>query len=238
MAKVREEYQLPIYLFHDGTNYKAYEFFGVHKIKGNTYAFRVWAPNAEAVSVVGDFNSWNAEAHRCFPVSPGIWEAIIDNVSVYDCYKYAITAKDGRVLMKADPYAVHQETRPATGSKVYELADYKWKDKKWKNESYKGSILEKPVNIYEIPLAEGIQYFLAALIRGEVQSGIQDFSFQGLFGKGERLVFFIYELDLFGQSETADDGNFETLSDVDAHRYHLTFWLFPYKIQHWSILQI
>ncbi|MBQ3903834.1 MAG: 1,4-alpha-glucan branching protein GlgB [Eubacterium sp.] len=150
MAKVKEEYQLPIYLFHDGTNYKAYDFFGVHKIKGNTYAFRVWAPNAEAVSVVGDFNSWNQEAHRCFPVSPGIWEAIIDNVNVYDCYKYAITTKDGRVIMKADPYAVHQETRPATGSKVYELSDYKWKDKKWKADNCRGSILEKPVNIYEI----------------------------------------------------------------------------------------
>ena len=59
MDVVKEEYQLPVYLFHDGTNYKAYDFFGVHKIKEGTYAFRVWAPEAEAVSVVGDFNSWN-----------------------------------------------------------------------------------------------------------------------------------------------------------------------------------
>ena len=107
MAKVKEEYQLPVYLFHDGTNYRAYEFFGVHRLKDNTFAFRVWAPNAEAVSVVGDFNGWNEEAHRCLPVSPGIWEAIIDNVHIYDCYKYAIKTKDGRTLMKADPYAVH-----------------------------------------------------------------------------------------------------------------------------------
>ena len=56
MAEIKEEYQFPIYLFHSGKNYKAYEFFGVHKIKKNTYAFRVWAPNAESVSVVGDFN--------------------------------------------------------------------------------------------------------------------------------------------------------------------------------------
>ena len=150
MAKVKDEYQLPIYLFHDGTNYKAYEFFGVHQVGEKQYAFRVWAPNAEGVSVVGDFNGWDSEAHRCFPISPGIWEAIIDNVNVYDCYKYAIHTKDGRTLMKADPYGVHQETRPATGSKVYELPAYQWKDAKWQKSNNTGSILEKPVNIYEL----------------------------------------------------------------------------------------
>ncbi|MBQ9517652.1 MAG: 1,4-alpha-glucan branching protein GlgB [Eubacterium sp.] len=150
MAQIKDEYQLPVYLFHDGTNYKAYEFFGVHKIKENTYAFRVWAPNAEAVSVVGDFNGWDMYAHQCLPAAPGIWEAIIENVNVYDCYKYAITAKDGRTLMKADPYAVHQETRPATGSKVYELSDYTWHDKKWQDGKSNSNILEKPVNIYEL----------------------------------------------------------------------------------------
>ena len=150
MQQLKEEYQLPIYLFHDGTNYKAYEFFGVHKIKKNTYAFRVWAPNAEAVSVVGDFNDWDEAKHKCFAISPGIWEAIIDGVEVFDCYKYAIKTKDGETLMKADPYAVHQETRPGTGSKVYELENYKWKDSTWQKENNTGSVLEKPVNIYEL----------------------------------------------------------------------------------------
>ena len=150
MKKLKEEYQLPIYLFHDGTNYKAYEFFGVHKIKKNTYAFRVWAPNAEAVSVVGDFNDWDETKHKCFAISPGIWEAIINGVEVFDCYKYAIKTKDGETLMKADPYAVHQETRPGTGSKVYELENYKWKDSTWQKENNTGSVLEKPVNIYEL----------------------------------------------------------------------------------------
>ena len=150
MQQLKEEYQLPIYLFHDGTNYKAYEFFGVHKIKKNTYAFRVWAPNAEAVSVVGDFNDWDETNHKCFAISPGIWEAIIDGAEVFDCYKYAIKTKDGETLMKADPYAVHQETRPGTGSKVYELENYKWKDSTWQKENNTGSVLEKPVNIYEL----------------------------------------------------------------------------------------
>ena len=150
MGKIKEEYQLPVYLFHNGTNYKSYEFFGNHIFDDGRVAFRVWAPNAEAVSVVGDFNSWDAQAHKCFPVAPGIWEAIIDNVNVYDCYKYAIKAKSGKTLMKADPYAVHQETRPGTGSKVYELGRYEWGDANWQTDKSRQNILEKPVNIYEV----------------------------------------------------------------------------------------
>lgn len=150
MKKLKEEYQLPVYLFHDGTNYKAYEFFGNHRIDESKVAFRVWAPNAQGVSVVGDFNSWNENANKCVEISPGIWEAIVDNVKVYDCYKYAIKTCTGTTLLKADPYAVHQETRPGTGSKVYELADYKWKDSKWQLDKSRQNILEKPVNIYEV----------------------------------------------------------------------------------------
>ena len=150
MKKLKEEYQLPVYLFHDGTNYKAYEFFGNHRIDESKVAFRVWAPNAQGVSVVGDFNSWDENANKCVAISPGIWEAIVDNVKVYDCYKYAIKTCTGTTLLKADPYAVHQETRPGTGSKVYELADYKWKDSKWQLDKSRQNILEKPVNIYEV----------------------------------------------------------------------------------------
>ena len=150
MKKMKEEYQLPVYLFHDGTNYKAYEFFGNHRIDGDKVAFRVWAPNAQGVSVVGDFNSWDESANKCVAVSPGIWEVIIDDVKVYDCYKYAIKTNTGATLLKADPYAVHQETRPGTGSKVYELKDYKWKDSKWQLDKSRQNILEKPVNIYEV----------------------------------------------------------------------------------------
>ena len=150
MKKLKKEYQLPVYLFHDGTNYKAYEFFGNHRIDESKVAFRVWAPNAQGVSVVGDFNSWDENANKCVAISPGIWEAIVDNVNVYDCYKYAIKTCTGTTLLKSDPYAVHQETRPGTGSKVYELADYKWKDSKWQFDKSRQNILEKPVNIYEV----------------------------------------------------------------------------------------
>lgn len=147
---IKEEYQFPVYLFNKGENYRAYQFFGVHRIKGDTFAFRVWAPHAEAVSVCGDFNNWDTEVHRMLPIAPGIWEAVIDGVKIYDCYKYAILTKSGETVYKSDPYGVHCETRPGTASKVYELGNYKWRDSNWIKGTQKGSILEKPVNIYEI----------------------------------------------------------------------------------------
>ena len=131
MEQLKEEYQLPVYLFHEGKNYEAYRFFGVHKIKKGTYAFRVWAPHAVGVAVAGDFNDWSETANPMTPIAPEIWEAVVDGVSKYDCYKYAIQTTDGRLLMKADPYAVHQETRPGTASKVYDLPSYKWTDSDW-----------------------------------------------------------------------------------------------------------
>lgn len=150
MIEIKEEYQFPVYLFNKGENYRAYDFFGVHRLKEDTFVFRVWAPHASAVSVIGDFNGWNNEADYMIPVADGIWEVVIDGVKVFDCYKYSIHTADGRIVDKADPYAVHAETRPGTASKVYELADYKWNDKKWQTECEKSNILEKPVNIYEI----------------------------------------------------------------------------------------
>ena len=158
MSKLKKEYQLPVYLFHDGTNYKAYEFFGNHKIEEDKYAFRVWAPNAKEVSVVGDFNSWDTQKNKCQCISPGIWEAVVENVNKYDCYKYAITAPTDAVIYKADPYAVHQETRPGTGSKVYVLDDYEWNDVRWQESKSKQNILNKPVNIYEVHLGSWKQH--------------------------------------------------------------------------------
>ena len=99
MAKLDKDYEFPLYIFHSGKNYKAYEFFGCHRIKGDTFAFRVWAPHAQSVSTVGDFNDWNESAGVMKKISDGIFEAKIDNVKIYDCYKYAITTKDGNVIM-------------------------------------------------------------------------------------------------------------------------------------------
>jgi len=150
MEKIKKEYEFPLYLFHSGKNYKAYEFFGCHKIESNRYVFRLWAPHAVGVSVVGDFNNWDETANLMKKISDGIWETEIDDVSVYDCYKYAIKTKSGKTIMKADPYAVHAETRPGTASKVYCSPPYRWKDSKWFDKTKNQNILEQPVNIYEI----------------------------------------------------------------------------------------
>ena len=149
MAKLDKDYEFPLYIFHSGKNYKAYEFFGCNTIRGDTFAFRVWAPHAQSVSTGGYFTDWNQSAGVMKKISDGIFEAKIDNVKIYDCYKYAITTKDGNVIMKADPYAFHAETRPGTASKVYETGKYRWNDSTWKKAN-SGNILEKPVNIYEI----------------------------------------------------------------------------------------
>ena len=110
----------------------------------------MWAPHAVGVAVAGDFNDWSETANPMTPIAPEIWEAVVDGVSKYDCYKYAIQTADGRLLMKADPYAVHQETRPGTASKVYDLPSYKWTDSDWFARQKEVSVLDKPVNIYEI----------------------------------------------------------------------------------------
>lgn len=134
--------------FVSGKAFDAYEFLGSF-LRGNTAVFRVWAPNAKAVSVVGDFNEWNSEAHRMENIGDGIWEKKIKGLKQYDIYKYSVTGSDGTVILKSDPYARHYETAPANASKLYK-SDYKWKDEEWLAHKSKVNIYESPVNIYEV----------------------------------------------------------------------------------------
>ena len=146
--------EFPLYLLYQGKNFEAWKFFGVHsrkKGRSKCYTFRVWAPNAVSVSVVGDFNEWNRNKNPMYLISEGIWEVEISKLEQFDIYKYSIETKDGRFLMKSDPYGVHYETRPATASKIYE-SDYKWNDAKWFEEKKKNSIYKSPLNIYETHL--------------------------------------------------------------------------------------
>ncbi len=146
--------EFPLYLFYQGKNFEAWKFFGVHSHKkGRTtyYKFRVWAPNAVSVSVVGDFNEWNRNKNPMTLISDGIWEVDIPKLERFDIYKYSIETKDGRILLKSDPYGTHYETRPATASKIYE-SDYQWNDKKWYEEKKNRSIYKSPLNIYEVHL--------------------------------------------------------------------------------------
>ncbi len=127
----------------------SYEFFGAFYSEEAT-TFRLWAPNADTVSVVGDFNNWNGCADIMSRTDTGTFEISIKGIKIYDNYKYAITKGDKTVL-KADPYAHHFETPPGTCSKVY-ADSYKWKDKRWLTATESKNIYEAPVNVYEVHL--------------------------------------------------------------------------------------
>ncbi|NLX79766.1 MAG: 1,4-alpha-glucan branching protein GlgB [Clostridiales bacterium] len=136
--------------FVSGDAEDAYEFMGSHFLSDDTAVFRVWAPNAERVSLCGDFNEWNKEAHPLDPIGFGVWEIILEGVRLYDNYKYCIYTRDGRQILKSDPYAFHSETRPATASKLYKLGGYTWTDDEWLKKRKAEPIYSKPVNIYEL----------------------------------------------------------------------------------------
>lgn len=142
--------EMQSYLFHQGNCAYAYQFMGAHPIRGG-YSFAVWAPNARAVSVVGDFNDWD---HNRNPMvnHDGVWETQISGVKQFASYKYAICGPQGNWFMKADPYAFHAETRPNTASKTYDITAYRWKDKKWMAQRAQFDPYHNPVTIYEVHL--------------------------------------------------------------------------------------
>lgn len=140
------------YLFHQGTNYRSYNYLGSHfakKGKDSGVIFRVWAPNAESVSVVGDFNGWDKTAN-VMKKDGGIFELFVKGLKQYDNYKYCVKSQKSEVL-KADPYAFHAETTPETASKIYDLDGYKWRDGEYM-ENLGGQAHHKPMNIYEVNL--------------------------------------------------------------------------------------
>lgn len=153
-------HEVPLYLFHEGSNARAYAYFGAHKTEDGV-CFRVWAPRAVSVSVVGDFNDWDCAAAPMQPVpqSGGVWELTLSNIKQYDAYKYNIVSQSGRSFMKSDPYGVHMETRPGTATKYYEVTDcYEWTDGAWLAARGKKNIYKSPVNIYEMHAGSWKQY--------------------------------------------------------------------------------
>ena len=143
--------------FKNGSHYRLYNHFGSHSLKLNgqlgTY-FSVWAPNAIAVSVVGNFNQWNPQAHILNPRwdKSGIWEGFIPAVGIGEIYKYHIRGYQDSIHLKADPFAHYSELRPKTASITWDL-DYTWEDKKWMRVRKKKNSLEAPWSIYELHLA-------------------------------------------------------------------------------------
>ncbi len=141
---------VPLYLFHQGTNAKAYEFLGAHPDDDGGVYFRVWAPNARWIGVAGDFNGWQPENASMQKISEGVWECKVYNVNKYDAYKFVIGTPDGRMIYKSDPYAFHTQTRPETASKYYGELDFKWTDNAWMKKRKSKDIYASPVNIYEV----------------------------------------------------------------------------------------
>ncbi len=139
-----------LYLWNEGTHYRLYDKLGAHVGPEGTH-FAVWAPGADRVSVIGDWNGWDPDTHRLRPRGvSGIWEGFIPEAGHSQSYKYRIT-NDGFVADKADPVGFHLETPPRTASKIWDLA-YEWDDDEWMSSRAERNALDAPVSVYEMHL--------------------------------------------------------------------------------------
>lgn len=150
------------YLFNNGQDFMCYNFLGAHPFEegedSKGYIFRVWAPKAISVSVIGDFNEWEPLANQMIKLgNTGIWECKIPGVNQWDRYKYRVVGADSRIYDKCDPYARHCETRPNNASIAYNPDDYLWGDEGYmKNRP--DALSARPINIYEIHLGSWRQH--------------------------------------------------------------------------------
>ena len=156
MMEKEQEYfgELDQYLFGQSTHYEIYRKMGAHPgekegVEGVWFA--VWAPNAQAVSVVGEFNDWNPDKNPMDKIADmGIYECFVPEAKEGDLYKYYIHARDGRGLYKADPYAFYAEKRPGTASRIACIDGYKWGDGAWMEKRQSFSPKTSPMAIYEV----------------------------------------------------------------------------------------
>ena len=138
------------HLFYEGKNVRAYEYLGAHRQSDGKVVFRTWAPNAKAISVVGDFNGWNPQVNYMYKCnSGGVWECVIDNVGDFCVYKYSVEADYGTTTLKSDPYGYHFETRPSNATRFYDIEGFEWHDQSWQ-ENQSPNKQDKPMNIYEM----------------------------------------------------------------------------------------
>lgn len=160
--ELHKDVDFSLHLFHHGKNSGIYETFGAHPAVENGvrgYIFRVWAPHARSVSVVGDFNDWQPDAHVMNRmIDAESFELFIAGLKEYDIYKYCITSADGKQFMKADPVGFHTETPPATASKLYDLNGYRWGDGEYLEVLYRKNPYASPMNIYEVNLLSWKKY--------------------------------------------------------------------------------
>jgi len=145
-----DEFQM--YLYNEGTNFQSYQMLGPHRID-NGWRFAVWAPNAQSVCLTGDFDSWQGTRPLEKIATTGIWYGFFEDIKEGMLYKYAITDKSGKTVLKADPVAFYSELRPATASVVKDIPGFLWDDDKWLKKREVTPIYDKPMNIYEVHLA-------------------------------------------------------------------------------------
>ncbi len=141
--------------FNAGNSSDAYRFMGCHpqhRDGQDGYVFRVWAPHARSVRVLGRFNDWDRSAPVMERLTAGIWESFVPNAQLYDEYKYYIERPDGSFVFKADPYAFHACTRPENASKVYDLDGFQWTDGNYRRARSRKKPVKSPINIYELHL--------------------------------------------------------------------------------------
>ncbi len=142
------------YLFGQGTHYDLYNKLGAHPMtvdgEEGVY-FAVWAPNAEAVSLVGNFNEWDENATPMERLEPlGIYEIFLPEMKIGDIYKYCVTTKSGNTILKADPYGFQAELRPNNASVIADISDFKWQDSRWLKKREKFDDKKDPMFVYEV----------------------------------------------------------------------------------------
>jgi 1,4-alpha-glucan branching enzyme len=144
------------YLFNQGSHFRLYEKMGAHLVTVDSVdgaCFNVWAPNAEKVSVIGDFNQWDTTSHPLRPLEKsGIWQGFVPGIAKGVIYKYHVVSRhNGYRADKADPFAFYSEVPPRTGSVVWDL-DYVWGDDEWMVKRKQRNALDGPLSIYEVHL--------------------------------------------------------------------------------------
>lgn len=177
------------YLFGAGTHYEIYEKMGgrllTHAgVKGASFA--VWAPNAHAVSVIGDFNNWDARRHPMRKLEQsGVWELFLPGVKEGDKYKFRVIQAGGNAVDKTDPYGAYFELRPNTAAVLYPLKRYKWKDRRWQTAKKKRNVHQSPMNIYEVHLgswrrADGNRFLTYTELAEELVPYVKEMGFTHL----------------------------------------------------------
>ena len=144
-----------LHLFAEGTHYRAWEKLGAHRLAIGSVTgvhFAVWAPNAQRVSVIGDFNHWDGRAHVMRRLVPsGVWEMFVPDLTDGDCYKFEVRTTAGHLLHKADPYARRFEVPPNTASIIWTDSKYEWRDQDWLiDRASHDTWRERPMAVYEV----------------------------------------------------------------------------------------